>query len=168
MDCGEVRRHLAAYVRGQIDDEVIKRHIEGCASCQREMAVERLLVASFGFDHRATAEDPSVIRISHRIIEEGIKLAAKEIRLEPDVHGLKVVMIGTDGEVEDLIAELPEYVRKPLLARFKIMAGLDPGDKLALQHGTIPINWIDKRYNLEVEVSRSERGERVVLVIHSG
>lgn len=172
MECSEVRGYLSAYVRGHLSQdlaEAIEGHLASCADCSRRKTVEELLqtdvVASRPPAQTAgdEADEPPIIRIAHTILQQGILDGAKEIHVEPNEHGLRILWAGEQGETEGF--PLPGNVTKPLIARLKKMAGIDPQQAAPVQRGSMSIRWGENRYEMPVVTTQTEFGERVVVSI---
>jgi type II secretory ATPase GspE/PulE/Tfp pilus assembly ATPase PilB-like protein len=145
----------------------IEKHLASCPDCSRKKTVEELLQASFVAQTRLNntagddADEPPIIRIAHTILQQGILQGAKEIHIDPDEHGLRILWADEQGETEGI--GLPGYVKNPLIARLKKMAGIDPEQVAIQQRGSMSIQWGENRYEMPVETMQTEFGERVVV-----
>ena len=79
------------------------------------------------------------IALAETLLNQGLGLGASDIHLEPGKDGLQV-RCRIDGVLQFLTL-VPKHLQEPLLSRFKIMAGLDIGEKRLPQDGRLQGEW---------------------------
>lgn len=109
------------------------------------------------------SEEAPIIRIAHGIIGTAIQEGACAFRLEPMPNGINVTYEGGSSGEQQLV--IPKYIQGPLIARFKVMAGLDISPVDSSRVGHIPVRVGDRDYSLEVSISPAEFGEEVAVHI---
>ncbi len=95
--------------------------------------------------------DSTVIRLVNRIIVDAYRRGASDIHVEP--YGIEAktrVRFRIDGECT-MYQELPAALRKPVVARIKIMAQLDISERRKPQDGKI--RFATKSGNIELRVA---------------
>ncbi|MEY3006844.1 MAG: hypothetical protein RI942_1186 [Pseudomonadota bacterium] len=81
--------------------------------------------------------DNTILRLANKIIIDAYRRGASDIHIEPYPRRSKaIVRFRIDGVLSDYI-EVPANLRKPLVSRYKIMAGLDIAEKRKPQDGKI-------------------------------
>lgn len=93
--------------------------------------------------------DNTILRLANKIIIDAYRRGASDIHIEPYPRKQKaIVRFRVDGVLTDYI-EVPANLRKPLVSRYKIMAGLDISERRKPQDGKINF----KRYsNVKLEL----------------
>lgn len=109
------------------------------------------------------AEGSPVIRLVDQIIALGIKQKATDIHVEPDDKILRI-RLRVDGVLHQEVL-VPKPVQPPLIARLKLMAGLDITEKRAPQDGRIRFVNGQSEVDLRVSTLPTNYGESVVLRI---
>lgn len=96
--------------------------------------------------------DNTILRLANKIIIDAYRKGASDIHIEPYPQKQKaIVRFRVDGVLTDYV-EIPTNLRKPLVSRYKIMAGLDISERRKPQDGKINF----KRYSntkLELRVA---------------
>ena len=109
-----------------------------------------------------TPETAPIIDIVELVIKSAIKSRASDIHIEPN-EGDVVVRHRLDGLLKEVM-DLPKWVHEGLVARIKIMAGLDIAEKRLPQDGRIRASADDgQEIDLRVSTLRTIFGEKVVL-----
>ncbi len=93
--------------------------------------------------------DNTILRLANKIIIDAYRRGASDVHIEPYPRKQKaVVRFRVDGVLTDYF-EVPANLRKPLVSRYKIMAGLDISERRKPQDGKINF----KRYsNIKLEL----------------
>jgi type IV pilus assembly protein PilB len=107
-------------------------------------------------------ETAPVADIVDTVIRGALKGRASDIHIEPTENEV-VVRHRLDGLLK-LVSELPKWVHDGLVARIKIMAGLDIAEKRLPQDGRIRVS-ADEGHDIDLRVSTLKTifGEKVVL-----
>ena len=108
----------------------------------------------------ATDEAP-IIRLVNSILFQAAKQRASDIHVESFERGV-VVRYRIDGVLYPVLTP-PKHLQANLIARLKIMAGLNIAEKRLPQDGRFTIRTVGKDIDLRVSVLPTAHGERVVL-----
>ena len=88
--------------------------------------------------------DSMVVRLTNQIILDAQRARASDIHLEPRGNAQEtVIRFRVDGTCEDY-QRLPPALRNPLVARLKVMAGLDIAERRKPQDGKIRVRVPDR------------------------
>jgi type IV pilus assembly protein PilB len=110
----------------------------------------------------ATVETAPIIDMVELVIRNALKSHASDIHIEP-TDGDVVVRHRLDGLLKEVM-DLPKWVHDGVVARIKIMAGLDIAEKRLPQDGRIRITADDGQdVDLRVSTLRTIFGEKVVM-----
>jgi len=112
---------------------------------------------------RDMSDDAPIIRISHTIIQQAIRESASDIHIEPEKRGVRI-RYRIDGVLNEIMT-VPNHIKQPLIARFKIMADLNIAERRVPQDGRIPIRTEGKDYDLRVSTVPTLAGEKIVMRI---
>jgi type IV pilus assembly protein PilB len=112
---------------------------------------------------RDMSDDAPIIRISHTIIQQAIREGASDIHIEPEKRGVRI-RYRIDGVLNEIMT-VPNHIKQPLIARFKIMADLNIAERRVPQDGRIPIRTEGKDYDLRVSTVPTLAGEKIVMRI---
>ena len=108
-----------------------------------------------------STDDAPVVRLVNNILEQGVREKASDIHIEPSETSTRV-RLRIDGTLFNSF-EVPTNLQLPLIARIKILAGMDIAEKRRPQDGRILIKVGDKRIDLRVSTLPSMFGEKAVL-----
>lgn len=107
------------------------------------------------------ADAAPVVRLVNSILEQGVREKASDIHVEP-AEKMTRVRFRIDGTLFSAI-DIPTNLHLPLVARIKILAGMDIAEKRRPQDGRILIKVAGSRIDLRVSTLPSIFGEKVVL-----
>ncbi|WP_034549763.1 GspE/PulE family protein [Carnobacterium funditum] len=108
-------------------------------------------------------EDAPAVRIFNQLLETGVSLRASDIHLDQTERHVSV-RYRVDGLLRNE-RPLPKTLMNSLVARIKIIAGLDVTETRLPQDGRISTNVLGKRVNLRVSTLPTIFGEKIVLRI---
>lgn len=108
-----------------------------------------------------------VIRVVNRIIAGALQREASDVHIEPEVSGVRV-RYRVQGILHDAPEVIPTSFAKGVVARVKVLAGLDITDRRAPQDGRIGLNAGGREVDVRVSTLPSSRGEKVVLRVFEG
>ncbi|MDH5669986.1 MAG: type II secretion system ATPase GspE [Nitrospira sp.] len=108
----------------------------------------------------ATDEAP-IIRLVNSVLFQAIRQRASDIHFESFERGL-VIRYRIDGVLYPVLTP-PKRLQPSIIARIKIMAGLNIAEKRLPQDGRFAIRTAGKDVDLRVSVLPTSHGERVVL-----
>ena len=110
----------------------------------------------------ATAETAPIIDMVDLVIRTALRSRASDIHIEPS-EGDVVVRQRLDGMLKELM-DLPKWVHDGVVARIKIMAGMDISEKRLPQDGRIRTAGDEgEAVDLRVSTLRTIFGEKIVL-----
>lgn len=115
-----------------------------------------------GFDADSTDDAPAV-RIFDQLIETGVAMYASDIHLDPHENNI-TVRYRVDGVLRN-DRTIPKSLMNSLIARIKIISGLDITESRLPQDGRISIDVNDKKVNFRISTLPTVHGEKVVLRI---
>lgn len=170
----DIRNLLSAPVRTVLaDPEQIARVIERGTSADSKVR-EVLLAAAEEIDGAAprvvdaaaasnTDADAPIVRFVDLLLAKAIQERASDIHVEPSGSGLRI-RFRIDGALHDAL-EPPPSLQAGLLARIKVMAGLDIAERRLPQDGRAGVTVGDERVDIRVATAPTVHGESAVLRI---
>ncbi|MEZ5115157.1 MAG: ATPase, T2SS/T4P/T4SS family [Candidatus Nanopelagicales bacterium] len=145
----QIRKALDDVWGEVVDDEVLKEFLsdqEPETTPQEEITSET---------------DAAAIRMVDRFLSHGVRLGASDIHVEPGREGMRVRM-RVDGILRDVL-QLPMTGYGSLIARLKIISGLNVIERRVPQDGRTRIAIDGRKMDVRVSTLPSLRGEKVVL-----
>lgn len=118
------------------------------------------LSSVLGQVHYGEAAAPAV-KSTRGILEQALLHGASDIHLEPGRDQLGV-RCRVDGVLQTL-PSLPRNLQEPVVSRFKILAGMDIGEKRLPQDGRFQGTWQGKQVDVRVSSLPTLFGEKLVL-----
>lgn len=115
-----------------------------------------------GLDTESTDDAPAV-RIFDQLIETGVAMYASDIHLDPHENNI-TVRYRVDGVLRN-DRTIPKSLMNSLIARIKIISGLDITESRLPQDGRISIDVNDRKVNFRISTLPTVHGEKVVLRI---
>jgi type IV pilus assembly protein PilB len=111
---------------------------------------------------KASSEAAPIVDLVDLVMKSAIKVAASDIHIEPMEKGV-LVRHRLDGLLKEVM-DLPKWVHEGLIARIKIMAGMDIAEKRLPQDGRIRVTSEDGRdIDFRASTLRTLHGEKMVL-----
>lgn len=107
-------------------------------------------------DCARTLQDRTAVRLVNVIIVRSIENGVGEVRITPTVDG---VQIDIAGAAPSTMLTTPRSLLRPLLARLKHVAHLDPERRGIEQVGHLPIRYCGLDYEVRVTVVPGEEDE---------
>jgi type IV pilus assembly protein PilB len=105
-----------------------------------------------------------VIRCVNRIVCAALEREASDVHIEPDSAGVKI-RFRVHGMLQDWSEYVPVAFAKGIVARLKVLAGLDITEKRLPQDGRIAVTAGRREVDMRVSSLPMSRGEKVVLRI---
>ncbi len=142
---------------------------EGAARAMEEMKREiRSSSASAAddvFSSNAISDDDSTnnaptIRLVNSIVERAVNERASDIHIEPGEESLRV-RIRVDGILREVLS-VPQELQASVIARFKVMSGMDTAERRIPQDGRFNVRVRDKEVDLRVSSLPTIYGEKIV------
>lgn len=116
-----------------------------------------------GGDESASDDTAPVIKMCNLLIADAVKGRASDIHIDPQEDGAKV-RYRIDGDLRNVI-DIPASVKPALIARIKILSGLDIAETRKAQDGRSKILVNGKKIDLRVSVVPTFHGEKVEIRI---
>ncbi len=113
-----------------------------------------------GQRYQGDAGAPAV-RCANEILEAALDQGASDIHLEPSKEQLGV-RCRVDGVLQPL-KSVPKNLQEPVLSRFKILSGMDIGEKRLPQDGRFQGSWQGRPVDVRVSSLPTLFGEKLVL-----
>ncbi len=108
------------------------------------------------------SEAAPIIDLVDLVVKSAIKAAASDVHVEPMEKGV-LIRHRLDGLLKEVM-DLPKWVHEGLIARLKIMAGMDIAEKRLPQDGRVRITTDDGReVDFRASTLRTLHGEKMVL-----
>lgn len=111
----------------------------------------------------AVGESAPVVKLANKIIQEAVRGRASDIHVEP-MQDRVLLRYRIDG-VCHLRDQLPKRMQAALLARLKLMAGVNIAEKRVPQDGRIKMQVDEDSIDFRVSICPAYHGESVVLRI---
>lgn len=108
-------------------------------------------------------DNVAITDIVNNIIIDSINNKASDIHFNPTEDGI-VIRIRIDGELRNY-ANVPGYVKKNMITRIKILAGMNITESRIPQDGAIKQKILDKDVDLRVSSLPTNMGENIVIRI---
>ncbi len=108
-------------------------------------------------------DNVAITDIVNNIIIDSINNKASDIHFNPTEDGI-VIRIRIDGELRNY-ASVPGYVKKNMITRIKILAGMNITESRVPQDGAIKQKILDKDVDLRVSSLPTNMGENIVIRI---
>jgi type IV pilus assembly protein PilB len=134
------------------------RHDRGSESLMRRPDDEGEPVAGL----RERSEAAPIIDLVDLVVKSAIKAGASDVHVEPMEKGV-LIRHRLDGLLKEVM-DLPKWVHEGLIARLKIMAGMDIAEKRLPQDGRVRVQNDDgKDVDFRASTLRTLHGEKMVL-----
>ncbi|GAB6100346.1 GspE/PulE family protein [Halanaerocella petrolearia] len=112
---------------------------------------------------REMVEEAPIVRLVNNIINDGVKLRASDIHIEPLEENVRV-RYRIDG-ILHTETEVPKHTHSALVSRIKIMADLDIAERRLPQDGRVQMTIDDQEIDLRISTLPTVQGEKVVIRI---
>ncbi len=107
-----------------------------------------------------------MVRLVDQILANAIKCKATDVHLQPEERNMRV-RLRIDGMLREEIV-VPKAIQAAVLARVKLMAGMDITEKRAPQDGRIRFSFGSGYVDLRVSTLPTNHGESIVMRILDG
>ena len=107
--------------------------------------------------------EAAIIRLTNQLITEAVRMRASDIHVEPMADRVRV-RYRVDGVCQER-EKIPKSVQRSVLARLKLMAGIDIAEKRLPQDGRIKMKVGGKDIDFRVSACPAYHGESIVLRI---
>ena len=117
--------------------------------------------AKRGLEHEQGANSP-VVKLADELLERAIERSASDLHLEPQADCLRI-RYRVDGLLQTEANIFPQEVISVLIARLKVLAGMDTAKHQCPQDGHIEYDYAGRQIDIRVSVLPSIHGELMVL-----
>lgn len=136
-----------------------KQAMEAAEQYQKEHAAELQQIAEA--EANSEVDNAPIVKIVRSMIEQAIRQGASDIHIEPFERILRI-RYRIDGVLRDVMDYNPNLL-PAMVARVKIMSGLDISEKRKPQDGRLSIYVDNREYDVRVSVLPAVFGEKTVL-----
>jgi len=148
-------------------EEAIERYYGGEESTVDNMlkafAEGELAVEEAGAQEEEEGEDAPMIRLVSLIVSDAVQARASDIHVEPMPNRLRI-RYRIDGVCQE-VESPPKRLQNAIIARLKLMAGMDLAEKRKPQDGRIPMVVNGRQLDLRVSDIPTTDGESIVMRI---
>ncbi|MFZ4721800.1 MAG: GspE/PulE family protein [Phycisphaerales bacterium] len=161
--CIASRRQISYYLDGDKKGAAVAQQTASLLTDSIDKSVDKSVDRSVDKSIDVESDEAPMVRLVNRIIIEGVTGRASDIHVEPMADGV-VVRYRIDGVcvVRD---KLPKRNQAAILARFKLMAGVNMAEKRIPQDGRIKLVVEGTAIDFRVSTCPAYHGESVVLRI---
>lgn len=135
-----------------------KQAMEAAAQYQKEHADELLAEETEG---NVDVENAPIVKIVRTMLEQAVRQGASDIHIEPLERILRV-RYRIDGALREVM-DYNTSLLPAMIARIKIMSGLDISEKRKPQDGRLTLQVDNKEYDVRVSVLPTVFGEKAVM-----
>ena len=144
--------------RGEITDAIAAAYPDGASAHPVEEDVFEPPAAGLS----ASSEAAPIIDLVDLVVKSAIKSGASDIHIEP-MEKRVLIRHRLDGLLKEVM-DLPTWLHEGLIARVKIMAGMDSAEKRLPQEGRIRLMSAEGReVDFRVSTLRTVWGEKIVM-----
>ncbi|MHC5035515.1 MAG: GspE/PulE family protein, partial [Planctomycetota bacterium] len=108
-------------------------------------------------------DDAPMVRLVYLIVSDAVQARASDIHVEPMIGRLRI-RYRIDGVCQE-VESPPKRLQNSIIARLKLMAGMDLAEKRKPQDGRIPMTVNGKQLDLRVSDIPTTDGESIVMRI---
>jgi len=105
-----------------------------------------------------------VVTLSHAILAAALDMQASDIHIEEEASAVKI-RYRVNGSLIDWDQFIPSSYAKSLVARFKVLSGLDITERRVPQDGRLGIRVEGREVDVRISTMPTSRGEKVVFRI---
>jgi len=153
----KLRVEVASAPEGDVMDAIARNYMQGVSI---DDTMDKILREGFAAQEDDAGSAP-MVRLVDQLIAEGIKLQATDIHIEPDEKIVRVRM-RIDGLLHRSVL-IPKPLQLAVIARIKIMAGMNITEKRIPQDGRIHFPFGRREVDLRVSTLPTAHGENIVM-----
>lgn len=109
-------------------------------------------------------DEPAIVRLVTSVLTEAKRINASDIHIDPDIDGPTEVRMRVDGIMRD-VNRIPATHHNAVIARIKIMSGLNIAEKRLPQDGKLVFTALGKNVEARVATIPTVKGEGVTMRI---
>ncbi len=165
----EIEPRLAAksrintFIEGRMSQPKMVEASESLVTESIDQTIDRSVDRSVDASIDRKAEDAPIIKLCNRILIEAVKMRASDVHVEPMENRVRL-RYRIDGVCIER-DNLPKRMQNAVLARLKLMAGLNIAEKRIPQDGRIKLPVDDQQVDFRVSACPAYHGESVFLRI---
>jgi len=154
---------ILSYIEGRMSQPKMVAASESLITESIDQTIDRSVDRSVDASIDRKAEDAPIIKLCNRILIEAVKMRASDVHVEPMENRVRL-RYRIDGVCIER-DNLPKRMQNAVLARLKLMAGLNIAEKRIPQDGRIKLPVDDQQVDFRVSACPAYHGESVVLRI---
>lgn len=150
-------------VRASIDVDDIRSSIDATAAELEEAGMAITAAIRQAEAAEEDGDDAPIVKLVNLVIDEAVRINASDIHIEPMSDRVRI-RYRIDGVCVER-DNIPKNMQAPMIARTKILSGMDIGERRLPQDGRIKRNVDGKDYDFRVSCLPGYHGESTVLRI---
>ncbi len=132
-----------------------------------EISAFHVLISRAASEARGSLESnggkhSAVVKLADVLLERAIGLRASDLHLEPQTDRVRI-RYRVDGILQEEAEEIPLDLAGVLIARLKVLAGMDTARHQCPQDGHIEFSFGDKQFDIRASILPAIHGEMMVL-----
>ncbi len=112
--------------------------------------------------HQAAEDEPAIVRLVSSVLNDAKRLNASDVHIDPDRYEPTLVRMRVDGVVRD-VNQIPSAHHNAVVARIKILSGLDISEKRVPQDGKLVFQSLNQKVEVRVATIPTVAGEGIVM-----
>ncbi len=157
------RARIKSYIDARLTQPKMVAATESLVTESIDQTIDRSVDKSVDASIDRAAEDAPIIKLCNRILVEAVKMRASDVHVEPMENRVRL-RYRIDGVCMER-DNLPKRMQNSVLARLKLMAGLNIAEKRLPQDGRIKLPVDDQTIDFRVSACPAYHGESMVLRI---
>ena len=154
---------ITSFIEGRMSQPKMVASTDSLITESIDQTIDRSVDRSMDASIDRKAEDAPIIKLCNRILIEAVKMRASDVHVEPMTNRVRL-RYRIDGVCIER-DNLPKRMQNAVLARLKLMAGLNIAEKRIPQDGRIKLPVDDQHVDFRVSSCPAYHGESVVLRI---
>lgn len=130
---------------------------------QQEITTRDIVQVGAEIDSNGVIENAPVVKMVNSIVEQGVKLGASDIHIEPG-RSYTRVRLRIDGELQEQM-QINKGAHEALVTRIKIISNMNIAEKRAPQDGRFELIQDQQKVDVRVSCLPTTYGEKVVIRI---
>ncbi|MDX8409572.1 MAG: ATPase, T2SS/T4P/T4SS family [Mariprofundales bacterium] len=153
----QLQIEVASAPEGDVMEAIARNYVQGISI---DETMDKILRDGFAASEDDLGSAP-LIRLVDQVIAEAIKQQATDIHIEPDEKIVRVRM-RVDGLLKRSVL-IPKQLQLAIIARIKIMSGMNITEKRVPQDGRIQFPFGKRQVDLRVSTLPTAHGENIVM-----
>jgi len=106
-------------------------------------------------------ENAPIVRLVTALMEQAVNMRASDVHVEPGGQNVRVRM-RVDGRLQQVL-QAPAQTAAPMVARLKIISGLNIAERRVPQDGRFNIRVLNREIDIRISILPTVHGEKVVM-----